>query len=95
METEDEWQFINGEIQKRTGTNEWHIGLRKQRNKWTWVSGEPLSIVDKWQDSEPARGRNHAVMSKNNPPGSRGLFRGQRGGISTAYICEFQKGKLE
>lgn len=93
METEDEWKFINEEIQKRAAPNEWHIGLRKQRNKWVWVSGEPMIIDDKWQTDEPAAKRNHAVMSKDYPPGSQGLFRGQRGGIETAYICEFKKGK--
>lgn len=93
METEDEWEYINKEIQKRSAASEWHIGLRKQGNKWTWVSGEPLTIADKWQDNEPVSGRNHAVMSKDNPPGNQGLFRGQRGGVNTPYICEFQKGK--
>ena len=95
METVEEWQFINREIQKHTlqGSNDWHIGLRKRGNKWEWVSGEPLTITDKWQDNEPSGDGNHAVMSKDYPPGSQGLFSDQRGGINTPYICEFKKGK--
>ena len=43
IETEEEWQFINGEIQKRTtsNTSAWHIGLLKiYAGDWTWLSGK-------------------------------------------------------
>ena len=53
IETEEEWHFINHEIQKRGtwNTSAWHIGLGKRDKGWTWESGEQLNI-SKWQDSQ-------------------------------------------
>ena len=52
IETEEEWQFINYEIQKRGSwnTSAWHIGLWKRGVVWTWKTGEQLNI-SKWRDS--------------------------------------------
>ena len=52
IETQEEWQFISHEIQKRGTSNTcaWHIGLRKRDAVWTWFSGRNLSI-SKWLDS--------------------------------------------
>ena len=46
IETEEEWQFINYEIQKRGSwnTSAWHIGLWKRGVVWTWKTGEQLNI---------------------------------------------------
>ena len=54
IETEEEWQFINRETQKRGTwtTGAWHIGLEKEGEVWTWLSGERLNI-SKWQICEP------------------------------------------
>ena len=93
METEEEWAFINGEIQKITlpNVNEWHIGLRK-KSVWEWVSGKPLTI-EKWQRSEPSGDGDFTVMSKDYPAGSKGLFNDLPDWIKRAYICEIPKGK--
>ena len=42
IETEEEWQFINNEIQKHGtwNTSAWHIGLHQIDKVWTWLSGE-------------------------------------------------------
>ena len=42
IETEEEWQFINQEIQKRStwNTSAWHIGLENKSGVWTWLSGK-------------------------------------------------------
>ena len=73
IETEEEWQFITDEIQKRTtsNTSAWHIGLWKRyAGDWTWSSGKKLSI-SKWQDSQPDGNNACAEISKNG-----GLFNG-------------------
>ena len=46
IETEEEWQFINNEIQKHGtwNTNAWDIGLHQIDRVWTWLSGERLNI---------------------------------------------------
>ena len=94
METEAEWNFINSEIQQITlpGVNEWHIGLIKQ-GTWKWVSGKPLTI-EKWQRYEPSGDGNVAVMSKDYPPGSQGLFNDLKGIYSKPFICEMTSGKI-
>lgn len=91
METEAEWQFVNSEIQKITlpGVNEWHIGLKKQGD-WKWVNGTPLTIK-KWQRGQPSEDGNAVVMSKDYPPGSRGLFNDLRGLYPKPFICEIPK----
>ena len=93
METEAEWKYVNNEIQNITlpGVNEWHIGLQKQ-GVWKWVSGQPLKIK-KWQRYEPSGDGNVAVMSKDYPPGSQGLFNDLSGQYPKPFICEIPKGK--
>ena len=91
IETEEEWQFINHEIQKRNTWNSsaWHIGLtRKRAGVWTWESGEQLNI-SKWRDSEPGDKNNMAEISKNG-----GLFNGISTFDKNAYICEMPGGKI-
>ena len=91
IETEEEWQFINDEIQKRGTWNNsaWHIGLWKgAEGSWTWFSGEKLSI-SKWQDSQPDGNDKHAEISKNG-----GLFNGISWDDKNAFICEMPGGKI-
>ena len=91
IETDEEWKFIKGEIQKRNSwnTTAWHIGLRKsyQNGNWIWSSGEPLNI-SKWRDSEPNDNDKRAEISKN-----EGLFNGISYLDENAFICEFPEGK--
>ena len=90
IETEEEWQFINQEIQKRGtwNTSAWHIGLRKRDKVWTWESGEQLNI-SKWQDSQLDDNDDRAEISKN---GS--LFNGISRGDKNAFICEMPRSKI-
>ena len=90
IETEEEWQFISNEIQKRgTGnTSVWHIGLWKIGGVWTWLSGKQLNI-SKWRDSEPDGNDDYAEISKNG-----GLFNGISRNDENAYICEIPVGKI-
>ena len=47
IETEQEWNFINDQIQRRITAhyeNKWSIGLTKKAGNWTWVNGRPLTI---------------------------------------------------
>ena len=98
IETEEEWNFINDQIQRRNTTyyvNKWSIGLTKKAGNWTWVNGRPLTIC-KWEKGEP-RGEHHAAfMYKRSSNGERGVFGGV--GISIryqqAYICEISECKL-
>ena len=95
LENEAEWQFLNGEIQKRCigQPNEWHIGLHKVNNVWKWVNGQPLTLR-KWQTAhgEPSGDGDKAVMSKDYPPTKQGLFNDLPNGLKRAYICELPKG---
>ena len=90
IETEEEWKFINREIQKRGTSNAsaWHIGLEKKGGVWTWLSGEQLNI-SKWRDSEPGGNDKSAEISKNG-----GLFNGISPRSRNAYICETPGGKI-
>ena len=90
IETEEEWQFISHEIQKRGtwNTSAWHIGLRNTDGVWTWISGDQLSI-SKWQASEPGDNDDGAEISKNG-----GLFIGISRGDKNAFICEMPEGKI-
>ena len=90
IETEEEWQFISHEIQKRgtSNTSAWHIGLWKRNRDWTWLSGEKLSI-SKWRDSQPDGNDNYAEISKNG-----GLFNGISWDVENAFICEMPGGKI-
>ncbi|XP_058954406.2 CD209 antigen-like protein D [Pocillopora verrucosa] len=92
IETQEEWQFISHEIQKRgtSNTSAWHIGLRKRDGDWTWTwsSGENLSI-SKWRDSQPDGNDSCAEMSKNG-----GLFNGISRYDKNAFICEMPGSKI-
>ena len=90
IETEEEWQFIVNEIQKRStwNTGAWHIGLLKIGGVWTWLSGKQLNI-SKWRDSEPDGNDDYAEISKNG-----GLFNGISRNDKNAYICEIPVGKI-
>ena len=90
IETEEEWKFINREIQKRGTSNAsaWHIGLEKKGGVWTWLSGEQLNI-SKWRDSEPGGDDKRAEISKNG-----GLFNSISTLSRNAYICETPGGKI-
>ena len=90
IETEEEWQFLNDEIQKRGtwNTSAWHIGLWKIGGVWSWLSGEQLNI-SKWRDSEPDDTDDYAEISRNG-----GLFNGISRNDKNAYICEIPGGKI-
>ena len=91
IETEEEWNFINYEIQKRRtwNTNAWHIGLENKDGVWVWKTGEQMNI-SKWRDSEPDGNDTWAEIYKNG-----GLFNGiSRGDEKNTYICEMPGGKL-
>ena len=91
IETEEEWQFINQEIQKRStwNTSAWHIGLENKSGVWTWLSGKQLSI-SKWRDSEPGDNDTWAEIFKNG-----GLFNSiSQDDEKNAYICEMPGGKI-
>ena len=99
FETEEEWNFINDEIQRRNSTrckNKWSIGLTKRAGNWTWVNGGPLTIR-KWGIGEPSSEHDAAFMYKLNNNGERGVFGSvnrTRSGNQQAYICEISKGEL-
>ena len=99
FETEEEWNFINDEIQRRNSTkykNKWSIGLTKRAGNWTWVNGGPLTIR-KWGTGEPSSEHDAAFMYKLNNNGERGVFGSvnrTRWGNQQAYICEISKGEL-
>lgn len=99
MEEEEEWQFVNTEIQKRTIPKpmEYHIGLLKEEGVWKWVNGQPLTI-DKWQKIEPdyrqpSGDGDVAVMSKDYPEFTQGLFNDLAKHNKRPFICEIPKGK--
>ena len=98
IETEEEWKFINDEIQRRNtllDRSKWSIGLTKKAGNWTWVSERPLNIR-KWGKGEPSGEHDAAFMYKWSSNGTRAVF----GSVNStsrpwqAYICEISKGKL-
>ena len=91
IETEEEWQFINNEIQRRatSNTSAWHISLKKKNGVWTWLSGEQLNI-SKWRDSEPDGNDGQIVVICKNG----GLFNSVYWLDSNAFICEMSGGKI-
>ncbi|XP_078371752.1 hemicentin-1-like isoform X1 [Oculina patagonica] len=92
IETLAEWQFINGEIQKKyIGVpNEWHIGLHKVGGVWKWINNSPFSLASKWQSShgEPSGDGDVAVISKDYPPTHQGEFNDLARTRKRAFICE-------
>ena len=99
FETEEEWNFINDEIQRRNTTNyinKWSIGLAIKAGKWTWVSERPLTIC-KWGKGEPGGEHRVAFMYKRSSNDKRGVFGSVHDkwkGNKYAYICEISKGEL-
>ena len=95
MESEQEWEFINKEIQTRKAArfNEWYIGLYRNltTGKWTWINGKPLTI-DKWQINKPLAGDSYTLMAKEFPPGHNGSFNSISGNILRGWICEEETG---
>ena len=101
METEEEWQFMNGEIQKRNigDPKEWYIGLKKEQSDWKWVNGKPLTI-NKWQKIEPDNWQpsgdgDVAIMAKDFPKNTQGLFNDLPETFKRPFICEIPKGKAK
>ena len=99
IETEEEWNFINDEIQRRNMTkydNRWSIGLIKKGRNWTWVSERPLNIC-KCGQREPSGEHDAAFMYELDINGERGVF-GSLEGTSWrnrhACICEISKGEF-
>lgn len=94
METEEEWRFINKEIQNRNiaEPQEWHVGLKKEPEDWKWVTGQPLTI-NKWQEGQPSGDGDVVVMAKDYPADTQGLLNDLRDDIKKAFICEIPKGK--
>ncbi|CAH3159228.1 unnamed protein product, partial [Pocillopora meandrina] len=93
IETEEEWNFINNEIQRRNTSsckNKWSIGLMKEDGNWAWVNGRPLT-VSKWGGGEPSGEHDVGFMYKRFSNDKRGLFGSVNREIWTnqhAYICE-------
>ena len=100
METDDEWELVKQFTQHRTTDNkdsdEWHIGLEKDNGtgKWTWVNGKPLNIK-RWQPDKPDNTayESVAVIAKNYPYYTYGLFNNVRPESNGGYICEVKTGE--
>ena len=94
IETEEEWQYINSELQRRCigEPNEWYIGLKKDdQGDWKWVNGKPLTI-GKWQEGQPSGDGDVAVISKDYPLKSQGLFNDLDGDRwYRAFVCEIPR----
>ena len=96
IETEEEWKFINDEIQRRNTKyyiSTWSIGLTKKAGNWTWVSERPLTIC-KWGKGEPSGEHEKAIMYKRSSNGKPGVFGSTDWRSWDAYICEISKGKF-
>ena len=99
IETEEEWNFINNEIQKRNAAhyqNKWSVGLKKMAGNWTWVSGRPL-IICKWGQGEPSGKYDAAFIYKRSSNGERGVFGSADSRIKEnwlAFVCEISKSKF-
>ena len=95
METEQEWEFINKEIQTRKSgkENEWHIGLYRnlRTRKWTWINGKTVTIK-KWQKGQPQDIDFYALMARESSGGVKGSFNSIKGNIKRGWICEEKKG---
>ncbi|XP_031550339.1 cell wall protein DAN4-like isoform X2 [Actinia tenebrosa] len=93
METVEEWELINTQIQNRTAGNfdEWWIGLEKRDGRWVWLSNHTLTY-NKWQPHEPSNRTNEkcSVMAKNYPANKYGLFGDTRCDLWRGWICEYK-----
>ena len=100
METRDEWEFIRDQIQHlTTNKNEWHIGLEKTNRTWTWVSGTTLKADCEekgcwpWQPGQPTEEKEEvALVAKNYPKGTKGLFNNIEKKEKRGFICELATG---
>ena len=95
IETEEEWNFINNEIQRRNtkkGYNDsWSIGLRKKAGNWTWVSGRPLTFC-KWGKWKPLMAnRACLIVLIVHVDGTLILVRLPK----VSYLCYFYQRKIE
>ena len=105
IETEEEWKFINDEIQNRNMShcnlsdhhcyccNRWYIGLKKKGENWTWVNRKLLNM-SKWAEGRQSRGA-VAHICKQSVNGDQGLFYNIHGSRNLAYICEIPKCKTK
>ena len=95
IETEEEWNFINDEIQRRNTTNydnRWSIGLTKKARNWSWLSGRPLTIF-KWGKGKPSGEHEGTLIYKQFNNGERGVFGSDNSAIlRAAYMIS--KGKF-
>ena len=95
METEQEWEFINKEIQTQISgrENEWHIVLYRNltAKKWTWINGKTVTI-DKWQKDQPQDLDLYTVMARESSDGVKGSFSSIKGDIKRGWICEEKTG---
>ena len=93
IETEEEWKFINDEIQRRNTKyyiSTWSIGLTKKAGNWTWVSERPLTIY-KWGKGEPSGEHEKAIMYKRSSNGKPGVFGSTVGGTGTLIFVRFPR----
>ena len=95
METLQEWEFINKTIKDLTSgqRDEWHIGLLKNltTGNWTWINDKRLTI-DKWIKDNPEKDDFYALIAREFPPGSYGLFSSIKGNVQRRWICEEETG---
>ena len=93
IETEEEWKFINDEIQRRNTKyyiSTWSIGLTKKAGNWTWVSERPLTIC-KWGKGEPSGEHGKAIMSSGPVMANRACLVAQLGGNGTLIFVRFPR----
>ena len=108
IETEEEWNFINDQIQNRSTVSScscdyagyhndhcdtWYIGLKKKGKNWTWVNGK-LMNMSKWNGKPMCMGA-VAHICKQSIDGEQGLFYNIHESRDLAYICEIPKGKTK
>ena len=106
IETEEEWNFINDEIQNRSTIlscscdcnqyhlyDKWYIGLEKKGEKWTWVNGKLVNMSN-WAEEPKCEGA-AAYIGKRSIKGNQRLFYEVHGSEKLPYICEIPRGKTK
>ena len=106
IETEEEWNFINDEIQNRSTIlscscdcnqfhlyDKWYIGLEKKGERWTWVNGKLVNMSN-WAEEPKCEGA-AAYIGKRSIKGNQRLFYEVHGSEKLAYICEIPRGKTK
>ena len=103
IETEEEWNFINDEIQRRNTTNydnKWSIGLTKKRpgigagwveERWLFANGE--KGICKWGKGKPRGEYEGTFIYKQFNNGERGVFGSDNSAILRAAY-RISKGKF-